>query len=330
MKKITCRIVVLFGAIILYSSFAELANAAEPYITNVVAKQRYPWGIVDISCEVKGVEEKDKGLEFTIDAVFSNFSVTNKASHVYFRGGKTSELEVTTNGIYRFVWDANKDIGPGRNKDIVVRVSLREALVQLWEDGPYWATRNVGANEPWEYGYYFGWGDTIGYKRENNKWVASDGSNVDFSFTSSNTPTYGKNFSTLKSEGWLTADDVLAPEHDAAKKHWGGNWRMPTKKEFVELNEKWDWSWTTMNGVAGYVVRGRGDYAFNSIFLPCAGIGNGASLGLAGSEGSYRSSVPCSDSNNAWGLYLRSGWYGMGYWTRYDGRSVRPLQGFTK
>jgi hypothetical protein len=55
-------------------------------------------------------------------------------------------------------------------------------MVQLWENGPYWATTNIGAEKPEDYGYYFWWGDTVGYKRENDKWVASDGSNSNFSF----------------------------------------------------------------------------------------------------------------------------------------------------
>ena len=311
--------------------FATLFADAVPYVTNVVAKQRYPWGIVDISCEVKGIEEKDKGLEFTVDAVSSNSGSTNKTSHVHFRGEKKDSVNLTapTNGTYRFVWDANKDIGPGRNKDIVVRVSLSETMVQLWEDGPYWATRNIGANEPWESGYYFWWGDTIGYKRENNKWVASDGSSSNFSFTDSNAPTYRKDISTLQSEGWITAEGVLAPEHDAAKKHCGGDWRMPTKQEFDELNNKCDWSWTIMNGVAGYLVRGRGDYAPNSIFLPCASYGYRTSLYDAGSIGYYWSSVPES-GHYACYLHFYSSDHYTSYDYRYFGRSVRPLQGFTK
>ncbi len=34
--------------------------------------------------------------------------------------------------------------------------------VQLWEDGPRWADRNVGAEEPWEAGLYFWWSDAVG------------------------------------------------------------------------------------------------------------------------------------------------------------------------
>ena len=191
---------------------------------------------------------------------------------------------------------------------------------------------NIGANEPWESGYYFWWGDTVGYKRENDKWVASDGSNSNFSFEKWEVPTSNKPISTLQSEGWITAEGVLASQHDAAKKHWGGNWRMPTNQEFDDLNNKCDWSWTTINGVAGYVVRGRGDYAANSIFLPCAGYGNGTSLNNAGSNGHYWSSASDPHGNyNAWRLDFHSSDH-LSYWYnfRYYGQSVRPLQGFTK
>ena len=53
--------------------------------------------------------------------------------------------------------------------------------VRLWEDGPFWAETNVGAENPEDSGYYFWWGDTIGYKWENMHWVASDGSAANFS-----------------------------------------------------------------------------------------------------------------------------------------------------
>ena len=203
--------------------------------------------------------------------------------------------------------------------------------VQLWEGGPYWATTNIGADEPWEYGYYFWWGDTVGYKRENDKWVACDGSNSNFSFTYDNTPTRDKSVSTLQSEGWITADEVLVPEHDAAHAYWGGEWRIPTDQEICDLNDNCDWEWTTQNGVNGYVVRGRGEYASNSIFLPCAGYGYGTSLSYSGSYGLYWSSVPDSDGYHSWGLDFYSGnHYAGSNYRRYYGFSVRPVQGFTK
>ena len=204
-------------------------------------------------------------------------------------------------------------------------------LVQLWEGGPYWADRNIGAENPWDSGYYFWWGDTVGYKRANDKWVASDGSNSDFRFEDSNTPTFDKSISELQREGWIAKNGVLASEHDAAQKYLGGNWRMPTDEEFEELTDKCDWIWSMMNGVKGYVVRGRGDHASQSIFLPSAGGGWEALLFDAGLCGSYWSAVPYSNySDGAWYLDFSLSIHGRRCFCRSNGHSVRPLQGFIK
>ena len=219
---------------------------------------------------------------------------------------------------------------------MVMRVTAvdlrRHDKVQLWEGGPYWATTNIGAENPEDYGYYFWWGDTVGYKRENDKWVASDGSSMSFSFSEENVPTSGKIVDELKSDGWITEDGVLAPEHDAAHVQWGGAWRMPTEQELDDLDSKCDWTWTTLNGVKGYVVKGKGAYASASIFLPCAGYGYGTSLSSAGSRGYYWSSVPASGSSKyyAWGLGFNSGFHYTSSSFRDCGQSVRPVQGFTE
>ena len=154
-----------------------------------------------------------------------------------------------------------------------------------------------------------------------NDWVASDGSNLNFSFDSSNTPTYGKGIWTLIRTGWLTAEGVLAPKHDAAHAHWGGDWRMPTKRELDDLNSKCDWTRTS----AGYTVRGRGEYVTNSIVLPYAG--EVCETSIYGSNGChYWSSEPHSyDGDRSWGWSM-----GMGIRYRNYGRCVRPVQGFTK
>jgi hypothetical protein len=85
-----------------------------------------------------------------------------------------------------------------------------------------------------------------------------------------------------------------------------------------------------MNGVNGYIVRGRGDYASRSIFLPCAGNGDGTSLYDAGSYGYCWSSVPYSDDYGgfyAWYLYFYSSRHSTTFRIRYRGCSVRPVQG---
>ena len=159
--------------------------------------------------------------------------------------------------------------------------------------------------------------------------MASDGSSSDFSFWYAST--YGKDTATLQSEGWITADGVLAPEHDAAHMQWGGDWRMPTYQELSDLNNKCDWTWTTtQSGMNGYVVRGRGDYASNAIFIPAAGHGSGTSFDSSGSFGGYWSSVPSvpSSGNNA--LYVDSDSHYLRNSYRSPGRSVRPVQGFAE
>jgi hypothetical protein len=315
--------------------------AATPTITDVTAKQRYPWnGLVDITCKVTGIEGENNGLKLAVSAVMPDIGNTRDVSHVWLvqDGTNSTDRKVHVNGDYRLLWDARADLGIVRYTNMVVRVTVDRNKVQLWEDGPYWATTNIGAEEPEDYGYYFWWGDTVGYKRENNAWVATDGSSSNFQF--GNDPisqqTFQKSISTLQSKGWVVAQDgtyVLAPEHDAAQVQWGGGWRMPTVQELEDLcYNKCDWTWTTQNGVEGCVVRGRGDYASNSIFLPCAGYGAGTSLSAIG-DGYYWSSVPYSYDYNYYStglqLFLCSGSHGRGLEVRLNGFPVRPVQEFT-
>ena len=195
--------------------------------------------------------------------------------------------------------------------------------VQLWEGGPFWAETNIGAEKPEDAGLYFWWGDTVGYRREGNAWVASDGSSTNFSFNENNTPTYGKSPAELLAGGWITAEGALAPEHDAAQVHWGGGWRMPTGQEFEDLCKTYcDWTWTATNGVYGILVRGRGNFADASIFLPAVGNGSWGSLINAGNDGALWSSVPYSDNEYLQIMDLCTTRLGK----RYLGFPVRPVR----
>ena len=301
--------------------------AATPTVTDVTAKQRYPWnGLVDITCKMMGIQGTTE--KFVVSAVMPGTGNTNELSNLWIvrNGTKSTDLDINTNGNYHLLWDARADLGQVNYDNMVVRVTTVKghAKVQLWEGGPYWAETNIGAEKPEDYGYYFWWGDTVGYKREDDKWVATDGSSQNFSFGESNTPTYNKGVATLQSEGWITADNVLAPEHDAAHVHWGGNWRMPTEQELDDLNSKCDWTWTTTNGVNGYIVCGKGAYASSSIFLPIGGCGRMSKISFS-YGGFYWSSVPSR------GLYFfDSSSHYTGTGGRDDGHSVRPVRGFTE
>jgi len=200
--------------------------------------------------------------------------------------------------------------------------------VQLWENGPYWAKCNVGATRPEEYGYYFWWGDTVGYKRNpaNDGWVSvKDGAS--FSFNRDNCPTDGKNKAQLLLLGCIDETGNLLAERDAATAHWGAPWRMPTDTEMSALISNCTNTWAIRNGVSGRLVTGRGAYASKSIFLPAAGYGNGSSLSNQDLRGYYWSSTPGSDYlRNAWCLDFESDDF---YWhegDRFVGRSVRPVR----
>lgn len=227
--------------------------------------------------------------------------------------------------------DEVKGYGEDPLVGVIVTYGTTIGKVQLWEGGPYWAEMNIGAKKPEEYGYYFWWGDTLGYKRENDAWVASDGSKSNFSFGDQIVNRCLKDMETLKSAGWITNDGVLTPEHDAAHVHWGDGWRMPTKQELIDLRDKCNRTWTKMNGVQGYVIRGKGTYASASIFLPAAGFGGWTTFDYAGLRGTYWSSVPDSGNRaDAWLLDFTSLYYSLGTTRRNRGRPIRPVQGGAK
>lgn len=308
----------------------EFVSAA-PEVTDITAKQRYPWnGLVDISCKVSGIEADAGGYEFAVVAVDKDTGREYTVSTFSIRHNGEEVPDVCGNGDYSLLWNAREDMGQVVIERMAVRITL-EALavsvgkVQLWEGGPYWADRNIGAKKPEDSGLYFWWGDTTGYRPLGGTF------SFNFFYGSSAIYTFRKSVSELQSAGWVTSSGVIAPSHDAAHVKWGGSWRMPTYQELYDLcYNKCDWTWTTQNGVSGYVVRGRGDYASASIFLPCAGYGDRTSLASAGSDGRYWSSVPGS-GNYAWVLYFYLGVHHTGNsYLRYYGFPIRPVQDFSK
>ena len=134
--------------------------------------------------------------------------------------------------------------------------------------GTLWATCNVGANAPEEYGDYFTWGET-----SIKDWYSWDTYQHCYGIGSTltkycNNASYGYN-------GFTDSLTTLLPEDDAATFNWGSNWRMPTKEEWQELNNNTTCTWTTKNGVYGRLFTSSNG---NSLFLPAAGIRDGSSL----------------------------------------------------
>ena len=171
-----------------------------------------------------------------------------------------------------------------------------------------WASCNVGADSPEEYGGYFAWGETT---------TKSD-------YSSSTSITYGLSISALEYRGIIGADGQLAPAYDAATVNWGDDWRMPTLDEIEELIDRCTWEWTSVNEVNGRLVTGPNG---NSIFLPAAGYRNGADVFHRGSNGFYWSATLDSrySTSSAYCLYFYDGNDDWGSPYRGYGLAVRPV-----
>ena len=166
-----------------------------------------------------------------------------------------------------------------------------------------WATCNVGAYAPEEYGSYYAWGETTeksDYSWDTYKWCDGD----EYSLFKYCTDSY---------YGRIDNKTVLASEDDVAHVKWGGSWRMPTVDELHELVYGCTWQWTNRRGVYGYRVFGPNG---NSIFLPASGAREYTSLSLCGEFGYYwTSSLDCSNCHSAYFLVFNQPdgvWYCAG------------------
>ena len=184
--------------------------------------------------------------------------------------------------------------------------------------GLKWATCNVGASSPSDYGSYFAWGETSSksdYSWETLRYRIRGNSyrNVKFS-----------KYNTSSASGTVDSKKILELSDDAARANWGGSWRMPTQNEFQELINHCKWEWTTQGGKKGYKVSSRTNG--NSIFLPAAGY---CDEGLSNGEGwlgnYWTSSLRSVDPGRAVHLEFNSVERAMDYDSRNRGMPVRPV-----
>ena len=188
--------------------------------------------------------------------------------------------------------------------------------------GTLWATCNIGANSPEEYGDHFAWGETTGYNDGKTvfswntyKWCKGSSETLIKYCTKSE---YGNN-------GFTDGKTVLDLEDDAARANWGGDWRMPTLAEIEELMNNTTREWTTLNGVNGYKFSSKSNG--NSIFLPAAGYRWYGALDDVSSVGAYLSStIDESVPSDPWFLYFTKRDFYMNTFTRAYGYSIRPVR----
>ena len=177
-----------------------------------------------------------------------------------------------------------------------------------------WATCNVGATKPEEYGNYFAWGETSpknSYYWENLKyWISGDYENGKFS-----------KYVIESKYGTIDYKAILDQSDDAAHSNWGGSWRMPTHAEQDELRNKCTWTWSTQGNHNGYKVTSK--INGNSIFLPAAGYRLYSRLEYEGSRGEYFSSSVLGTF--AYSLRFYSNVVEYGVPQRCEGNRIRPV-----
>lgn len=293
--------------------------AGAPQVTDVVAKMSNSWSsLVEVTCKVSGLDGAEGKYRLYVEWIAPGSSKAQMAKSLFLMddGCKADELSVAADGEYKLFWNARADLGEVEYENMIVRVSVDREKVQLWENGPYWATTNIGAKEPYDAGLYFWWGDTIGYKREEGKWVASDGSTSNFLFKADNVPTYNESIYDLKKK-WTSDKYILRSEYDAAQVKWGGDWRMPTKDELSKLKDKCTWELTTTNRISGYVIKG----VSNSIFIPYSGRGSETNL-LEITSFCWSSETNSEQIQAAYCIFNN----GLSSGLRFNGLPIRPVQ----
>lgn len=260
----------------------------------------------------------------------AGYRISEGASNVQYNGNYYSSSEYGNDHAYCLYIDSNAISVGGCNRVYGRSVRLvKDNIVQEEENvsgtangheyvdlglpsGTLWATCNVGAESPEDYGDYFAWGETepkTEYTSNTYKWC--NGGNL------SNITKYNSSDNKM----------ILELEDDAAYVNWGSSWRMPTIQEQEELRTECTWTWSTQNGVNGYKVTSK--INGNSIFLPAAGYRTITYLNESGSYGHYWSSTlnknisssACDMSFNLESVDC------MGYYAlnREYGQSVRPV-----
>lgn len=239
-----------------------------------------------------------------------------------------SGTAVMAQGVIVYKKDGGQIKVPYANLDSVVTYCQQEEVVQNEVIQGHecvdlglsvkWATCNVGADSPEDYGDYFAWGETTtksDYDWDTYKWCKG---------------TYDTmtKYCTVRDYGKWDGKEVLTTSDDAATVKWGSKWRMPTKEELEELEEKCTFTLSTPNGVSGCKVTGPNG---NSIFLPFAGYIDGITPKDRGEEGYYWSKSLDKDYNSM-AKYFRVYIYndharGSVYWSesREYGLTIRPV-----
>lgn len=214
--------------------------------------------------------------------------------------------------------DPNEDLNS--SNDAVIIVSHGHEWVDLGlPNGTLWATCNVGAETPEDFGDYFAWGETTPksiYSWKEYKY--GDFVNNRYEFTKyCPDKFYGLN-------GFVDSLIVLELSDDAARANWGADWHTPTGEEWEELFQNTTFIWTEQNAVKGWLFTG---VTGNSIFLPASGYWWDSSFNPNGGSIYWSSTLNTTFPNRAWSFYFNSDNFHLcGSNERNNGHVVRAVR----
>lgn len=276
--------------------------------TQITQNSAILWGAVDPSALGQGVE---MGIIYSDS---ENPSVENGIIRVSRELDKDNKFFVEAKGLtagtkfyYKAFLNVSGTYRMGEVKSFTTEeYKFKNSTVDLGLTVK-WASCNLGASAPEEYGDYYAWGETA--------------PKADYSWS---TYRWGSSSSTLTKYNNNDHKTSLDIEDDAAHIKFGGKWRMPSDAEWADLRNQCKWTWITYKGVNGMAVTSK--INGNSIFLPAAGDRSSTCLGYAGSFGFYRSSsLTAGLPNSACFVNFGSDYVCWSYCSRYYGFSVRPV-----
>lgn len=266
----------------------------------------------------------------------ATYTVSNKA----FEAGKQYTLNITVSS--RNVGTTNAITGWTSEGTVTVvaelsRIAGREYVdmgtvtIDGLERNLKWATCNLVASEPWEYGDYIQWGALLpNYLTEYSCWR-----NGKTAYDRDNSPFYdGSSYTKYNYTDGKTTFSGYSYYDDAARQRWGGTWRIPTIKEWTALFDThlYTWVWQTDylgSGKKGMLVTRNADTgpcSGNSFFLPAAGYWYQVALSDDGHYGHYWSSTRTDGHEDSADMvrFSNSG-KSSNVYGRWNGLSIRPV-----
>ena len=214
---------------------------------------------------------------------------SSEVNRIYFTKQESSDQESTTGSLNGHEW---VDLG--------------------LPSGTKWATCNIGASSPNEYGNYYAWGET----REKNYYQYDE---YDYAST---------DISSLKIIFKYVGKDISGTDKDVAHVKWGSTWKMPTSAQRDELVNYCQKESSIRNGVKGCLVTGPNG---NQIFFPSGGCKRGNSIFEVGEHGYFWTASSTNGYSDKVALFVSSSYIrnwdttdSYEHWGCY-GYMVRPV-----